>query len=78
MEAMTGEHSEEYLEAMGIEIQALQWANHMGYCAKKPNTQCHQCSTPDMGIQAQALPRWLPKEVQGLIVCPRRQANQRN
>jgi len=26
MEAITGEHSEEYLEAMGIEIQALQRA----------------------------------------------------
>ena len=26
MEALTGEHSEEYQEAMGIEMQALQWA----------------------------------------------------
>ena len=26
MEAMNGEHDEEYQEAMGIEMQALQWA----------------------------------------------------
>jgi len=53
MEEITGEHSEEYLKAMHIEMQALQRAVTWDIVqAKKPNTQDHQCSTPDLGIQA--------------------------
>jgi len=78
MEAMNGEHDEQYQEAMGIEMQAFNRQSHGILCQKVKHPQPPMFSTSDMGIQAQVLPRWSPQEVQGLIVHQGRQTNQRN